>query len=51
MEASLLESDAGRAVAQAEVQALVRSLLSTFEQYVKLNKKIPGGSADFGIQH
>jgi len=25
-----------------EVQALVRSLLDTFEQYVKLNKKIPG---------
>ena len=25
-----------------EVQALVRSLLDTFDQYVKLNKKIPG---------
>jgi len=25
-----------------EVQALVRSLLGTFDQYVKLNKKIPG---------
>lgn len=25
-----------------EVQALMRSLLSTFDQYVKLNKKIPG---------
>ncbi len=28
--------------ASQEIQALKRSLLSTFEQYVKINKKIPG---------
>lgn len=40
-EVSLLESVLDESESQ-EIQALVRSLLSTFEQYVKLNKKIPG---------
>ncbi|RUQ29774.1 MAG: endopeptidase La [Candidatus Competibacteraceae bacterium] len=38
---SLLESVPDEHAVQ-EVQALVRSLLDTFDQYVKLNKKIPG---------
>jgi ATP-dependent Lon protease len=37
----LLESALEEREAQ-EVQALMRSLLGTFDQYVKLNKKIPG---------
>jgi Lon protease-like protein len=40
-EVSLLESVLDESESQ-EVQALMRSLLSTFDQYVKLNKKIPG---------
>ena len=40
-EVSLLESVLDESESQ-EIQALVRSLLSTFDQYVKLNKKIPG---------
>ena len=40
-EVSLLESMLDESESQ-EIQALVRSLLSTFDQYVKLNKKIPG---------
>ena len=40
-EVSLLESVLDERESQ-EIQALVRSLLSTFDQYVKLNKKIPG---------
>ncbi len=38
---SLLEPASDEGETQ-EVQALVRSLLDTFDQYVKLNKKIPG---------
>ncbi len=40
-EVSLLESLLDESASQ-EVQALMRSLLNTFDQYVKLNKKIPG---------
>jgi ATP-dependent Lon protease len=40
-EVSLLEQGPEEGASQ-EVQALVRSLLGTFDQYVKLNKKIPG---------
>ncbi len=40
-EVSLLEQAPEEGASQ-EVQALVRSLLGTFDQYVKLNKKIPG---------
>ena len=40
-EVSPLESVLDESESQ-EIQALVRSLLSTFDQYVKLNKKIPG---------
>ncbi|MDG4555670.1 MAG: endopeptidase La [Candidatus Competibacter sp.] len=40
-EVSPLESVLDKSESQ-EIQALVRSLLSTFDQYVKLNKKIPG---------
>ena len=40
-EVSLLESVLEESAAQ-EVQALMRSLLNTFDQYIKLNKKIPG---------
>ncbi|QQS53437.1 MAG: endopeptidase La [Candidatus Competibacteraceae bacterium] len=40
-EVSLLESVLDENESQ-EIQALARSLLSTFDQYVKLNKKIPG---------
>ena len=39
-EVSLLEPVLDQGETQ-EIQALVRSLLSTFDQYVKLNKKIP----------
>jgi len=38
---SMLEQAQDDGVTQ-EVQALMRSLLNTFDQYVKLNKKIPG---------
>ncbi|CDH44384.1 MAG: endopeptidase La [Candidatus Competibacteraceae bacterium] len=40
-EVSPLEELSDEDAAQ-EIQALVRSLLGTFDQYVKLNKKIPG---------
>ncbi|HHW77015.1 MAG TPA: endopeptidase La [Xanthomonadaceae bacterium] len=40
-EVSLLEPVLDERASQ-EVQALMRSLLNTFDQYVKLNKKIPG---------
>ncbi len=40
-EVSVLETLPEEGVAQ-EVQGLMRSLLNTFDQYVKLNKKIPG---------
>ncbi|HRD68362.1 MAG TPA: endopeptidase La [Candidatus Competibacter sp.] len=40
-EVSLLEPVQDERASQ-EVQALMRSLLGTFDQYVKLNKKIPG---------
>ncbi len=40
-EVSLLEPVLDESASQ-EIQALVRSLLNTFDQYVKLNKKIPG---------
>ena len=40
-EVSLLESSLDEDASQ-EMQALMRSLLGTFDQYVKLNKKIPG---------
>ena len=41
-EVSLLLEPALEERETQEVQALVRSLLGTFDQYVKLNKKIPG---------
>ncbi|MFZ1641564.1 MAG: endopeptidase La [Candidatus Contendobacter sp.] len=40
-EVSALESPPDEMASQ-EVQGLMRSLLNTFDQYVKLNKKIPG---------
>lgn len=40
-ETSLLEPQSEISATQ-ETQALMRSLLNTFDQYVKLNKKIPG---------